>query len=86
MLTRSHVTEQAHSVKERPRPREGKRNAAMADNKRNSVAGKIATPNLKVGGGGSNKDVIDADSNLHKAVGSRSVIPTLCLVQIADSS
>lgn len=42
----------------------------MADNKRNSIAGKIATPNLKVGGG-SNKDVIDADSNLYKAVGSR---------------
>jgi hypothetical protein len=41
----------------------------MAD-KRNSVAGKVATPNLKVGGG-SNKDVIDADSNLYKAVGSR---------------
>ncbi|KAF1916335.1 anticodon-binding domain-containing protein [Ampelomyces quisqualis] len=41
----------------------------MAD-KRNSVAGKVATPNLK-GGGGSNKDVVDADSNLIKAVGSR---------------
>jgi hypothetical protein len=41
----------------------------MAD-KRNSVAGKIATPNLKVGGA-SAKDVIDADSNLYKAVGSR---------------
>jgi hypothetical protein len=45
------------------------RAALMAD-KRNSVAGKVATPNLKVGGG-SNKDVIDADSNLYKAVGSR---------------
>jgi hypothetical protein len=43
----------------------------MAD-KRNSVAGKVATPNLKVGGG-LNKDVIDADSNLYKAVGSRYV-------------
>jgi hypothetical protein len=42
----------------------------MADNKRGHVAGKIATPNLKVGGGPS-KDVIDADSNLYKAVGSR---------------
>jgi protein LSM12 len=40
----------------------------MADNKRNSIAGKIATPNLKVGG--ANKDVMD-DSNLYKAVGSR---------------
>jgi hypothetical protein len=43
----------------------------MAD-KRNSVAGKIATPNLKVGSA-STKDVIDADSNLYKAVGSRYV-------------
>jgi hypothetical protein len=43
----------------------------MAD-KRNNVAGKVATPNLKVGGG-SSKDVIDADSNLYKAVGSRYV-------------
>jgi hypothetical protein len=43
----------------------------MAD-KRNSVAGKVATPNLKVGGG-STKDVIDVDSNLYKAVGSRYV-------------
>jgi hypothetical protein len=43
----------------------------MAD-KRNSVAGKVATPNLKVAGG-SSKDVIDADSNLYKAVGSRYV-------------
>jgi hypothetical protein len=43
----------------------------MAD-KRNSVAGKVATPNLKVGGG-STKDVIDADSSLYKAVGSRYV-------------
>ncbi|EUC49825.1 hypothetical protein COCMIDRAFT_1452 [Bipolaris oryzae ATCC 44560] len=42
----------------------------MADNKRNSVAGKVATPNLKAGTA-SNKDVIDADSNLYKAVGSR---------------
>jgi hypothetical protein len=41
----------------------------MAD-KRSSVAGKVATPNLKVGGG-STKDVIDSDSNLYKAVGSR---------------
>lgn len=45
----------------------------MAD-KRNSVAGKVATPNLKAGGG-SNKDVNDADSNLYKAVGSRYAIP-----------
>jgi hypothetical protein len=44
----------------------------MAD-KRNSVAGKVATPNLKVGGGGSAKDAIDADLNLYKAVGSRYV-------------
>ncbi len=42
----------------------------MADNKRNSIAGKIATPNLKAGTG-STKDVIDADSNLYKVVGSR---------------
>ncbi|KAF1834816.1 hypothetical protein BDW02DRAFT_497308 [Decorospora gaudefroyi] len=42
----------------------------MADNKRNSIAGKVATPNLKAGSG-SNKDVIDADSVLYKAVGSR---------------
>ncbi|KAI4676877.1 hypothetical protein J4E81_011026 [Alternaria sp. BMP 2799] len=42
----------------------------MADNKRNSVAGKVATPNLKAGPG-SNKDVIGADSDLYKAVGSR---------------
>ncbi|KAF2134416.1 hypothetical protein P153DRAFT_362186 [Dothidotthia symphoricarpi CBS 119687] len=34
------------------------------------MAGKIATPNLKVTGGVS-KDVVDADSNLYKAVGSR---------------
>lgn len=42
----------------------------MADNKRNSIAGKIATPNLKVGGGAA-KDVGDAEANLYKAVGSR---------------
>jgi hypothetical protein len=44
----------------------------MAD-KRNSIAGKVATPNLKVGagGGGSTKEAIDVDSNLYKAVGSR---------------
>jgi hypothetical protein len=42
----------------------------MADQKRNSVAGKIATPNLKASTG-SNKDAIDADSVLYKAVGSR---------------
>lgn len=41
----------------------------MAD-KRNSIAGKVATPNLKVGGGPV-KDVSDVDSNLYKAVGSR---------------
>jgi hypothetical protein len=45
----------------------------MADNKRNSVAGKVATPNLKAGTG-SNKDVIGADSDLYKAVGSRCVL------------
>lgn len=45
----------------------------MAD-KRNSVAGKVATPNLKAGGG-STKDVADADSNLYKAVGSRYAYP-----------
>jgi hypothetical protein len=42
----------------------------MADNKRNSVAGKIATPNLKAGSG-SSKEAVDADSALYKAVGSR---------------
>ncbi|KAJ4359255.1 hypothetical protein N0V95_002336 [Ascochyta clinopodiicola] len=42
----------------------------MADNKRQSMAGKVATPALKASGG-SNKDVGDADSNLYKAVGSR---------------
>ncbi|KAH8719468.1 anticodon-binding domain-containing protein [Phaeosphaeriaceae sp. PMI808] len=41
----------------------------MAD-KRSSIVGKVATPNLKVGGG-SSKDVIDVDSNLYKVVGSR---------------
>jgi hypothetical protein len=41
----------------------------MAD-KRNSNAGKVATPNLKAGGG-ANKEAIDVDSNLYKAVGSR---------------
>ncbi|KAF2819581.1 hypothetical protein CC86DRAFT_131634 [Ophiobolus disseminans] len=41
----------------------------MAD-KRNSIAGKVATPNLKVGGG-SSKEAIDVDANLYKAVGSR---------------
>ncbi|KZM25337.1 uncharacterized protein EKO05_0000509 [Ascochyta rabiei] len=40
----------------------------MADNKRQSMAGKVATPTLKAG---SSKDVGDADSNLYKAVGSR---------------
>jgi hypothetical protein len=45
----------------------------MAD-KRNSVAGKVATPNLKAGGG-STKDVADADANLYKAVGSRYASP-----------
>ena len=45
----------------------------MAD-KRNSIAGKVATPNLKVGGG-SSKDAIDVDSNLYKAVGSRYDFP-----------
>lgn len=44
----------------------------MADNKRNSIAGKIATPNLKASTG-SNKDVVDADSMLYKAVGARYV-------------
>ncbi|KAF9696318.1 hypothetical protein EKO04_005259 [Ascochyta lentis] len=42
----------------------------MADSKRQSMAGKVATPTLKASGG-SNKDVGDADSNLYKAVGSR---------------
>lgn len=42
----------------------------MADNKRQSMAGKVATPAVKVSGG-SNKDVGDADSTLYKAVGSR---------------
>ena len=42
----------------------------MADHKRNNTAGKIATPNLKPGGG-ANKEVIDADRDLYKAVGSR---------------
>lgn len=42
----------------------------MADNKRQSMVGKVATPNLKAGGVAS-KDVGDADSNLYKAVGSR---------------
>ncbi|RII18050.1 hypothetical protein CUC08_Gglean002138 [Alternaria sp. MG1] len=42
----------------------------MADTKRNSVAGKVATPNLKAGTS-SGKDVIGADSDLYKAVGSR---------------
>ena len=46
----------------------------MAD-KRNSIAGKVATPNLKVAGG-SGKDAIDVDSNLYKAVGSRYGSPT----------
>jgi hypothetical protein len=41
----------------------------MADNKRQSMASKIATPNLKAGAAG--KDVSDADSSLYKAVGSR---------------
>lgn len=51
----------------------------MAD-KRNSVAGKVATPNLKASGG-SAKDVIDVDSNLYKAVGSRYVLE-LCAVPV----
>ncbi|KAF2848233.1 hypothetical protein T440DRAFT_174076 [Plenodomus tracheiphilus IPT5] len=42
----------------------------MADNKRNSIAGKIATPNLKAGAAG-NKDIISADSELFKAIGAR---------------
>lgn len=42
----------------------------MADNKRQSMVGKVATPNLKAAGVGS-KDVGDADANLYKAVGSR---------------
>ena len=40
--------------------------AIMAENKRQSIAGKIATPKL-----GPSKDVTDADSNLYKAVGAR---------------
>ncbi|KAF1963528.1 hypothetical protein CC80DRAFT_486897 [Byssothecium circinans] len=38
----------------------------MADSKRQSIAGKVATPKV-----GPTKDVIDADSNLYKAVGAR---------------
>jgi hypothetical protein len=38
----------------------------MADSKRNSTAGKIATPKVVP-----NKDVIDSDSILYKAVGAR---------------
>ena len=38
----------------------------MADSKRNSIAGKIATPKVAP-----NKDVIDSDSILYKAVGAR---------------
>ena len=38
----------------------------MADSKRNSIAGKIATPKVVP-----NKDVIDSDSILYKAVGAR---------------
>jgi hypothetical protein len=38
----------------------------MADSKRNSAAGKIATPKVVP-----NKDVIDSDSILYKAVGAR---------------
>jgi len=41
----------------------------MAD-KRNSIAGKVATPNLKASIT-SSKETIDADSSLYKAVGSR---------------
>lgn len=47
----------------------------MADSKRQSIAGKIATPKV----GGPSKDVTDADSNLYKAVGARYVIPYLFL-------
>ena len=55
----------------------------MADTKRNSVAGKVATPNLKAGTS-SGKDVIGADSDLYKAVGSRYVlpVPVLCLLEL----
>jgi len=42
----------------------------MADAKRNSVAGRIATPNLKAGAG-MNKDIISPDSVLYKAIGAR---------------
>lgn len=42
----------------------------MADSKRNSVAGKVATPNLKTDAR-ANKEAIDADASLYKAVGSR---------------
>jgi hypothetical protein len=52
----------------------------MADNKRHSIAGKTATPNLKATGG-SNKDVGDADSNLYKAVGSRYALPLRAATQ-----
>jgi hypothetical protein len=45
------------------------RNASMADNKRQSIAGKVATPKV-----GPSKDVsIDGDSILYKAVGARYV-------------
>ena len=57
----------------------------MADNKRNSVAGKVATPNLKAGTS-SGKDVIGADSDLYKAVGSRYVFLTLRYLGIGTSA
>ena len=44
---------------------------AMADNKRQSMASKIATPNLKPGAAAKDVAVADADSSLYKAVGSR---------------
>lgn len=42
----------------------------MTDFKRNSFVGKIATPNLKAGAG-MNKDMINPDSVLYKAIGAR---------------
>lgn len=42
------------------------RRSSMAESKRQSIAGKVATPKV-----GPAKDVIDADSNLYKAVGAR---------------
>ena len=45
----------------------------MAESKRQSIAGKIATPRV-----GPTKDVIDGDSILYKAVGARYVFLLFC--------